>query len=118
MLGDQIAIMSKGRLKAINSSMALKSKFGSGYRISVVTNKNVADSVKETITKLIPDATLEDDSAGALIYKFPKSDCIPAFVNWLESEDAAKRVKTWGISQSTLEEVFLKIIRESNVKHA
>jgi ABC-type multidrug transport system ATPase subunit len=33
-LGDQIAIMSKGRLRAINNSIALKNKFGSGVIVS------------------------------------------------------------------------------------
>jgi ABC-type multidrug transport system ATPase subunit len=33
-LGDQIAIMSKGRLVAINNSIALKNKFGSGVIIN------------------------------------------------------------------------------------
>lgn len=107
--------MSKGRLRAINNSITLKNKFGEGYRVSVVTDKVESENVKNTIKKFIPSATLEDDAAGALIYKFPASslDKIPDFVNWLESNKDGV-VKSWGISQSTLEEVFLKLIRESN----
>ncbi len=116
-LGDYIAVMSKGRLRAINNSIALKNKFGTGYRIAVVTDQEDAMKVKETVKQLIPSANLEDDSAGALIYQFPASstDKIPDLVNWLESQKNGL-VKSWGISQSTLEEVFLKLIRETNQK--
>jgi ABC-type multidrug transport system ATPase subunit len=113
-LGDQIIIMSKGRIMAMNNSIALKSKFGAGYRISLITEKQNAEKVKEIISSLIPEAVLEDDSAGALIYQFPKSDPIPAFVKWLESDQTL--VKNWGISQATLEEVFLKLVRLGSQK--
>lgn len=35
-LGDRIAIMARGRIKAIGSSIRLKQKFGSGYQVRVV----------------------------------------------------------------------------------
>ena len=109
--------MSKGRLRAINNSIALKNKFGEGYRISIVTDQAESEGVKVIIAGLIPDAKLEDDSAGALIYQFPPSSigAIPKLVEWLENNKDGL-VKSWGISQSTLEEVFLKLIRESNEK--
>jgi ABC-type multidrug transport system ATPase subunit len=116
-LGDRVCVMSKGRLRAINNSIALKNKFGEGYRISVVTDQTESQTVKDIVQKMIPGAKLEDDSAGALIYQFPPSSisAIPKFVEWLE-DNKDGLVKSWGISQSTLEEVFLKLIRESNEK--
>ena len=33
-LGDRIAIMKKGKLSTIGSSITLKNKFGNGYRLS------------------------------------------------------------------------------------
>jgi hypothetical protein len=93
--------MSKGRLRAINNSIALKNKFGEGYRISVVTDKAESENVKKIIQSFLPAAKLEDDSAGALIYKFPVSslNAIPSFVDWLEKNKDGV-VKSWGISQS------------------
>ncbi|KAJ3117495.1 ATP-binding cassette sub- A member 1 [Phlyctochytrium bullatum] len=112
-LGDRIAIMAHGRLRALGNSIALKAKFGAGYRISVITSQ--ADVVKRTVANMVPNAKLEDDSAGALIYQFPlaSTPAIPAFVAWLE-ENSNGVVKAWGISQTTLEEVFLKLIRDAN----
>jgi ABC-type multidrug transport system ATPase subunit len=34
-LGDRIAIMVRGKLRAIGSSIRLKHKFGSGYQVSL-----------------------------------------------------------------------------------
>ncbi|KAL2920141.1 hypothetical protein HK105_200207 [Polyrhizophydium stewartii] len=116
-LGDEIAIASKGRLLAINNSIVLKTKFGTGYRISVVTDQSEAARVKDIVQSMIPGANLEDDSAGGLIYQFPETSAaaIPAFVRWLE-ENKDGLIKSWGISQSTLEELFLRLIREANAK--
>jgi len=78
-LGDRVCVMSKGRLRAINNSIALKNKFGEGYRISVVTDQTESQLVKDTIQSMIPGAKLEDDSAGALIYQFPPSSLLLPF---------------------------------------
>ena len=112
-LGDRIGVMSNGRFKALGNSIRLKNKFGSGYRISLVTDQ--INVVKKRISELVPGAVLEDDSAGSLIYQFPTDSIkeIPGFVKWVE-ESKGDMVKNWGISQSTLEEVFLKLIREDN----
>lgn len=111
-LGDRIGVMSKGTFKALGNSIRLKNKFGSGYRISIVTDQIAF--VKKKIAELVPSAVLEDDSAGALIYQFPMASInnIPGFVKWVE-DSKGDMIKNWGISQSTLEEVFLKLIRET-----
>jgi ABC-type multidrug transport system ATPase subunit len=117
-LGDRIGVMAHGRLRAIGNSIALKNKFGDGYRLSVITDNPA--KMKAEISALMPNATIEDDSAGALSYRFPYSGVsqIPRFIRWLEEkkkmEQSEGLVKTWGISQTTLEQVFLKIIRAAN----
>lgn len=99
---------------ALGNSIHLKSKFGAGYRISIVTTQAESENLKQFVEQYMPEAFLEDDSAGALIYQFPLSSIryIPRFITWLESKrDGAEIVKAWGISQTTLEEVFLRLIR-------
>src|SRR5437763_17048358 len=65
-LGDRISVMAHGKLRAIGNSIGLKSKFGGGYRVSLVTRNDDSDKLKNLMEKKIPEATLEDDSAGAL----------------------------------------------------
>ncbi|RUS27170.1 hypothetical protein BC938DRAFT_483634 [Jimgerdemannia flammicorona] len=60
------------------------------------------------------DSIIKDDSTDTLIYQFLLSSIhlIPEFIKCLESKTSgAEIVNTWGISQMTLKEVFLKLIR-------
>ncbi|KAI8921283.1 hypothetical protein DFJ77DRAFT_449232 [Powellomyces hirtus] len=135
-LGDRIAIMAHGRMRAIGTSISLKSQHGSGYRVSIIVDPENSELAKRKIAEMVPSAVLEDDSAGALLYQFPaphgnagKQSDLAAFIGYLEgppSEPGAPDivkdddqngpwwVKAWGISQTTLEEVFLRLIRNAN----
>ncbi|TPX33176.1 hypothetical protein SmJEL517_g03814 [Synchytrium microbalum] len=119
-LADRIGIMARGQLKAIGSSIALKTKYGAGYRISVVTDASRVLEAKQKIQSQVPDAILEDESAGAMIFQFPPSStpAIPAFVKYLDSQSDSKSdglVRAWSISNTSLEEVFLKLLRDGGV---
>ncbi|CAG8495111.1 18204_t:CDS:2 [Cetraspora pellucida] len=122
-LGDRICVMAHGRLCALGNSMRIKNKFGAGYRVSLVTHPNDSQRLKELVEAQVPDAKLEDDSAGSLIYELPLSvlPALPSFIQWLEeneemsnSEPGKKLVKAWGVSQKSLEEAFLRLIRDAN----
>jgi ABC-type multidrug transport system ATPase subunit len=114
-LGDRITVMAHGAIRAIGNSITLKNKYGAGYRINIITDETKSEAIKTQVMERVPNAVLEDESAGALIFQFPNESksAIPDFVEWLEGSKG-EGVKTWGISQTTLEEVFLKIIRDAN----
>jgi len=115
-LGDEIVIMSRSVIKAIGNSIHLKNKFGNGYRISIIVNgeENI-DKMKSIANNLVPGIHLVDDSAGALIYDFSyeQSDYISKFVQYLD-ENPDNYVNNWGMSQTTLEDVFLTVIDEDS----
>ncbi|KAF9397196.1 ATP-binding cassette sub- A member 1 [Mortierella sp. AD011] len=120
-LGDRICVMAHGRLRAIGNSIHLKNKFGAGYRISLVTDPSNTEFVKSQIESRVPDCILKDDSAGALLYQFPPTSMssIPRLVEWLENNGVTSTnvhplIQGYGISQTSLEEVFLKLIRDAN----
>ncbi len=116
-LGDRISIMTKGVIKALGTSVRLKNKFGAGYRITVVTESDpnsVARAKQVLGDGVLKGATLEDASAGAFIYNLPREKIgeIPGIVTYLEANPDGI-VKTYGVSQTSLEEVFLHLIREA-----
>jgi hypothetical protein len=102
--------MSKGRIRAIGDSAGLKIKYGAGYKLSVISAPHKLRRTKDIISKLIPGAKLEDDSAGALLYQFPNSS-LPYVSTLVKTLNTDPYVKGWGLSQTTLEQVFLSVIR-------
>jgi ABC-type multidrug transport system ATPase subunit len=114
-LGDRIAIMAHGRLRALGNSIYLKNRYGAGYRISVVCEPTDGEKITNWMQELIPEGKIEDNSAGSVTYQIPLNamEKIPTAVRALDL-NAKGIVKAWGISQATLEEVFLKLIREAN----
>lgn len=114
-LGDRIAIMAHGRICAIGDSMELKSRFGKGYAVMVVAEPNKVEETKNSLKERFPSAVLEDESAGSLTYQFLEKDAdkIPLFIRHIDKSSTGL-IRNWGISQSTLEEVFLKVIRDAN----
>jgi ABC-type multidrug transport system ATPase subunit len=115
-LGDNIAIMSGGKLRACGTSLFLKNRFGSGYQIQLVSSLNHVEKICETIARLLPQAKIVSQDSGNITLSLPRSSLVafPNFYRWLEeqefeSENNEKSLKSWSFSNSTLEEVFLKI---------
>ncbi len=116
-LSDSIGIMSKGQLKCIGTSMHLKNKFGSGYRLSV----NYATKDEEQVEGYIREITgnrcvINSRFAGNLVFDLPKSmfaeSSISNFMTKLEDGKQQVGINDWAFAQTTLEDVFMNIIRE------
>ena len=125
MLGSStIAIMSKGQLVALGSPIHLKQRFGAGYSIRMVTPSWCAGALKATVGELLPEAKLQDDSAGSLVYGIPTEAISRAkgLLEYIEQlaktradgagQSSAIVLSNWLISQSTLEDVFIRLARE------
>jgi hypothetical protein len=105
--------MAKGRIQAIGDSMSLKNKFGAGYKISIISEASKLRKTKELMKRNMPGATLDDDAAGALLYQFPNS-CLPQVGTLVQELNLDPYVKGWGLSQTTLEQVFLTVVRNAD----
>lgn len=103
LLADHIAILSKGTLKAQGSSVELKHKLGSGYRIHVY---NVPGSEKVPVLQFegIPKEVSYDET----VYTVQDPSHAAEFVAMLEQEG----VTEYRVSGPTIEDVFLKVAAE------
>jgi len=108
-LGDKIAILALGKLRAVGDSLHLKRRFGEGYHIKLICEANKSEELIKTIRHQFPRAKLGYQSAGDLVYTLPYSnfDDVTSFFQWIER--SAPYVSDWGVSHTTLEEVFLRI---------
>ncbi|KAL6709632.1 hypothetical protein ACN47E_001060 [Coniothyrium glycines] len=99
-LADQVAILSRGVLKVMGTSVQLKHEVGAGYHVTYPKNAPVKPPV-DAIKKPAP-------SEGMVQYQF--ADALPAtqFVDLLREHG----VKNYDIVGPTLEDVFLEYAEE------
>jgi ABC-type multidrug transport system ATPase subunit len=118
LLGNQIAIMSKGKLKCKGSSLFLKSRLGVGYTLSCAIEAAAdVEAIANVVTEAVPNAEVLSQVAGEISFQLPMGD-VPAFPDMLEALEGASTaigLKSFGISVTTIEEVFLKVGHDEEV---
>eukprot|EP01135_Chromosphaera_perkinsii_P011449 Nk52_evm25s2402 gene=Nk52_evmTU25s2402 len=112
LLGDRIAIVHSGRVCTVGSSLFLKSKYGIGYSMSIVKGPNcVSEVMMNAIKHHIPSAACVSDVGTELTCVLPKSSAV-SFASLLKDIDARQAelgFLSYGLSVTTLEEVFLTV---------
>lgn len=133
LLSDQVAILNEGNLVAFGSPLELKSKYGSAIQFSLITDKekvgNVEESIKEKFSDSISWINITSGESGYItltIKKIARKDekndegvpvaVLSDFIRFLEAEDSP--VNEFGISNSSLEEVFLAVTNHSTPNNA
>ncbi|CAI9722811.1 ATP-binding cassette sub-family A member 3 [Octopus vulgaris] len=118
-LGDRIAIISDGVLKCAGSSLFLKSKYGAGYHLVIVKTPqcNVAN-VTQLLKSFVPEAMMESNVGAELSYLLPHdSSCyFEKLFNTIQSKQATLGISNYGVSVTTMEEVFLKVSDNQNTQ--
>ena len=113
-LCERLGIMGGGNMLCIGTSIDLKSRFGAGYRLSIhVSDKSVAASnkVSAVVTGLLPSAKLLNEPLGGILdFEVPRQQVrLSKVYAAIEAQRAALGIMDWGITESTLEEVFLAV---------
>ena len=182
-LGDSVAILDGGKLRAFGTPLFLKGRFGAGYQINLLTEPARVPELKELVAAHLPGAEIVGDvsaqssaadastttvpgavvaavqqqqpsspdyaaqpggpssasspsegdvmskrqATGVLTIGVPRAmtSSIPAFLRVLQQHTASEEdkandhhdhlVKEWGVSNSTLEEVFLRLVASKAV---
>jgi ATP-binding cassette subfamily A (ABC1) protein 3 len=112
-LGDRIGIMGKGKLITCGSSLFLKKRFGVGYDLTVVkTAPEIStDRILDAVLQFVPSALKSGDISMETKFQLPtqESSKFEALFNHFEVNREQLGIQTFGISLTTLEEVFLKV---------
>ncbi|KAM9761903.1 phospholipid-transporting ATPase ABCA1 isoform 1-T1 [Menidia menidia] len=163
LLGDRIAIISKGKLCCYGSPLFLKSRLGSGYYLTVVKKEEMTTSTpsdssictststnklpalakdsesslsddtglgsEETnlclaallslVQQYIPSASLVEESKREAVINLPQSatkdSSLAVFLSKLDERLPELGISSYGLSDSTLEEIFLRVAEETGV---
>ena len=118
-LGDRIAIVKEGRLRALGTSKFLKNRFGLGYllRMSLRGDVNVdAKAINDFVKHWIPECNIASHAGTELSLRLPR-DAVNVFAEVFEKLEARSKdlgILSYGIETTTLEEVFMRIVNEDN----
>jgi len=111
-LCTQIGIMSNGCLRCIGPQQDLKYRFGQGYTLNLNYPPHAEQQVSAALDELIPTATLVEKFAGNATYHLPMAGiAISELFQLMEEKKDEVGITDWGITQTSLEDVFLTIVR-------
>ncbi|XP_058534003.1 ATP-binding cassette sub-family A member 13 [Ochotona princeps] len=124
-LGDCVAILQHGQLRCCGPPVCLKEAYGQGLHLTLTQQpcilgpgdpKDIA-YVTSLIQIYIPQAFLQGSSEGELIYTIPKGTdaaCFKGLCQALDQNQQQLRLAGYSLSDTTLEEVFLKLLQDSD----
>ncbi|KAF7243621.1 ATP-binding cassette sub-family A member 12 [Varanus komodoensis] len=124
-LSDRVAFLESGGLQCCGSPFFLKETFGSGYHLTLTKKKSsifneAEDCDTSAVTAMIqshlPDACLKEDIGGELVYMLPPfnskvSSAYQSLLRGLDNGLSNLHIGCYGISDSTMEEVFLNLTK-------
>ena len=111
-LGDRIGIMSHGQMLCCGTSEFLKNKFGEGYNLVVVKDEREDNEELESfILNNVPGSTKVSEVSSEATFLLPKtaSSHFSEFFKKFDRELKNLKASSYGVSMTTLEEVFLKV---------
>ncbi|XP_073095223.1 ATP-binding cassette sub-family A member 13 [Manis javanica] len=123
-LSDRVAILQQGQLRCCGPPFCLTEAHGQGLSLTLTKQPSVleADDPRATaaatslIQSFIPQAFLRDSSGGELRYTIPQDadrDGWKGLFQALEENLQQLHLTGYGISDTTLEEVFLMLLQDS-----
>jgi ATP-binding cassette, subfamily A (ABC1), member 3 len=119
-LGDRIAIMAEGELRCSGSSLFLKNRYGAGYNLTIVKEEGCDDSkVIDFVLGRIPSGRLLSNVGAEVAFQLPldTSEEFPELFRSLDAQLSALGLLSYGISVTTLEEVFIKVAEAADDEH-
>ncbi|XP_060533320.1 cholesterol transporter ABCA5-like [Cylas formicarius] len=126
-LCSRVGIMVKGELRCLGSTQHLKNLYGAGYTLEMklrggdsTPTSNSSDrnaELREFVTGLFADATLQESFADRLVFSVPQQS-VPSLAKCFSQLEKAKidlDIEEYSFSQTTLEQVFLKFAQYDEI---
>ena len=141
-LGDQVALLADGRLTAVGSPQFLKDHFGMGYQLQLLVQPAHVQQVVRAIRRHISHSEVLGTEGGSICVAVKRQQLpeVLRFITWAQSHRPtlpfdqpphlpssssgalspthAQLVREWSLTQSTLEEIFLRFCARQHTVNA
>ncbi|KAK9996016.1 hypothetical protein SO802_020702 [Lithocarpus litseifolius] len=111
-LCDRLGIFVDGSLQCIGNPKELKARYGGSYVFTMTTSSDHEQDVDNLVRHLSPNANKIYQISGTQKFELPKQDVRIADVfQAVENAKSRFTVFAWGLADTTLEDVFIKVAR-------
>eukprot|EP01113_Clastostelium_recurvatum_P036202 TRINITY_DN5133_c0_g1_i1.p1 TRINITY_DN5133_c0_g1~~TRINITY_DN5133_c0_g1_i1.p1 ORF type:complete len:762 (-),score=205.47 TRINITY_DN5133_c0_g1_i1:1-2286(-) len=112
-LCSRIGIMVKGNLRCVGSSQHLKDRYGSGYKLTISAPEQRRNAIEQWVHQLVPQARAENTFGKMIDYIIPQEAVsLPNVFGALQANKHALGMTDYCVSQTSLEQVFLRFAME------
>ncbi|KAK7317243.1 hypothetical protein RJT34_01302 [Clitoria ternatea] len=111
-LCDRLGIFVDGSLQCIGNSKELKARYGGTYVFTMTTSMDHEKDVENLVQQFSPNANKIYHISGTQKFELPKNEV--RIANVFRAVETARRslpVSAWGLADTTLEDVFIKVAR-------
>ncbi|KAK0586687.1 hypothetical protein LWI29_010771 [Acer saccharum] len=111
-LCDRLGIFVDGGLQCIGNPKELKARYGGSYVFTMTTSADHEEEVEKMVRHLSPNANKIYQISGTQKFELPKHEV--RITDVFQAVENAKRkfvVFAWGLADTTLEDVFIKVAR-------
>ncbi|CBI15253.3 unnamed protein product, partial [Vitis vinifera] len=111
-LCDRLGIFVDGSLQCIGNPKELKARYGGSYVFTMTTSSNHEEEVENLVRQLSPNTNKIYQISGTQKFELPKQEVRIADVfQAVENAKSRFTVQAWGLADTTLEDVFIKVAR-------
>ncbi|KAJ9677375.1 hypothetical protein PVL29_022384 [Vitis rotundifolia] len=111
-LCDRLGIFVDGSLQCIGNPKELKARYGGSYVFTMTTSSNHEEEVESLVRHLSPNTNKIYQISGTQKFELPKQEVRIADVfQAVENAKSRFTVHAWGLADTTLEDVFIKVAR-------
>ena len=118
-LGDRIGIMADGKVLCLGSSLFIKNRYGAGYKLTMVKKfKTENTKIQPYLEGIFGKVEKLSEVSQEITFKI-NYDQAAQFQSFFEQFDARMNevdILSYGVSMTTLEEVFLKVNEDDHAK--
>ncbi|ESQ45796.1 hypothetical protein EUTSA_v10010112mg [Eutrema salsugineum] len=109
-LCDRLGIFVDGKLQCIGNPKELKGRYGGSYVFAMTTSSEHEQDVEMLVQGFSPNAKKIYHIAGTQKFEIPKKEVrISEVFQAVEKAKSSFRVFAWGLADTTLEDVFIKV---------
>ncbi|CAN6456043.1 unnamed protein product [Victoria cruziana] len=111
-LCDRLGIFVDGALQCIGNPKELRARYGGSYIFTMTTSASHEGEVENLVRQISPTANKIYHLSGTQKFELPKQEVRIADVfRAVEHAKSKLSVQAWGLADTTLEDVFIKVAR-------